>query len=153
MFPRPGEVQRGGALLGIRSALREARRSSIGLTRASDGHEAAVDGIEPALGVVAVTPQQHEVPREPAGFHVDQDQAAVAGLLNPRPGDGRDGAGRDDAVVGGVLRETVRAVGGDEGGMVSDPGKAVAGQLDQLRVEVDGKDLRVAEAVAEQGGV
>ena len=104
-------------------------RLLIGWTQ---GHECCPPRIEPTLRARAIALEEHEVAGADAALEVGEDQAAVAELVHPWPGDRWYGAGGDDPVIGGVLGESVRAIGGGKDGLIADGCEALAGRVDPL---------------------
>jgi hypothetical protein len=116
-------------------------------------HEIAVGRVEPPLSEVAAAAQQDQVAGLLADLEVDQDETVHTGLRDPGPPHGRDRAGRDDPVVGGVLREAAPAVGGHDRGVVAEAGQPFPSQPDQLGLDIHSEDVLIAEPVAQQRGV
>ena len=52
-----------------------------------------------------------------------------------------------------MLRQSGRAVGGNQGGVVVDPGQPLPGQLDEIGLDIGGEHVGVPEPVSEQGRV
>jgi hypothetical protein len=71
-------------------------------------------------------------------------------VFHPGPRQGRDGAGGDDPVEWGVLGQSGRAVGGNQGEVVADPGQPLPGQLEEIGLDIDGEHVGVPEPVGEQ---
>ncbi|OSY50765.1 hypothetical protein BG846_03607 [Streptomyces fradiae ATCC 10745 = DSM 40063] len=104
---------------------------------------------EAALRVPGVLDAQ---PQDARGQRRDDDGARPA-LGEPRSGHGRHGAGGDDPVEGRPVGAAPRAVAGDDGRVVAGLVEAGAGRVGDVRVDVHGRDARVAQAVGEQGRV
>lgn len=114
-------------------------------------HECAVVGGELAFEPIGFFVEQYQVAA--VRFEIDQQLATRGELVVPRRGDAAHGAGAEDPVVRGVWWPALGAVTGSEVGMTPDASQSLAGGVDEFGVDVEGKDVVVAEAVGQQGGV
>ncbi|CAL9595210.1 hypothetical protein SUDANB1_05309 [Streptomyces sp. enrichment culture] len=101
---------------------------------------------EASLGAPGARHRQHDQ----AGGERHEDPAAGAALGDPGGRDAAQGAGGDDPVERRALRHAPGAVAGDDDRVVPGGCQVPAGRLGDLRVEVDGGDLVVAQPVGQQ---